>query len=150
MLGPLNSDLIKMTDADFQKISQFIYKSYGIKMPPNKKILLESRLQKRLKTTNSLSFKHYIDYVFTPQGKSAELIPMVDAVTTNKTDFFRGPDHFEFLANTIVPALQSKKISSIKLWSAGCSSGEEPYTLAMALSEYNANHASTNFSILGT
>ena len=113
-------------------------------MPPNKKILLESRLQKRLKSTNSLSFKHYIDDVSHPRT-IVRTYPHGGRRDHNKTDFFRCPDHFEFLASTVVPGLQSKKISSLKLWSVGCSSGEEPYTLAMALSEYNSNQASLNF-----
>jgi len=150
MEGVLNPDVVKMTDHDFNKISQFIYSRYGIKMPANKKTLLESRLQKRLKTTSFSTFKDYLNYLFTPQGQLVELIPMVNAVTTNKTDFFRGPDHFELLANTLVPEFIARKIHSLKVWSAGCSTGEEPYTMAMTLSECKTLHPTLNFSILGT
>jgi chemotaxis protein methyltransferase CheR len=145
-----NTESVKMTEADFLKISQFIYSQYGIKMPLNKKTLLESRLQKRLKTTQIASFKAYIDYLFTPHGQSVELVPMVDEVTTNKTDFFRGPDHFEFLSNVVAPELMRNKVNAFKIWSAGCSTGEEPYTIAMVMNEYGLQHPQVNYSVLGT
>lgn len=146
----MSSDLVKMSDSDYQKISQFICSNYGIKLPLSKKTLLESRLQKRLKIRRLPSFKEYINYLFTPLGKVEELVPMVDAVTTNKTDFFRGPDHFEFIAIHALPEFHERKISSLRLWSAGCSSGQEPYTAAIVLSEYKAAHSAFDFSILGT
>jgi chemotaxis protein methyltransferase CheR len=146
----MGSDLIKMSDNDYQKISQFICSNYGIKLPLSKKTLLESRLQKRLKIRRLPDFKAYINYLFTPLGTAEELVPMVDAVTTNKTDFFRGPDHFEFIATDALPELSQRKVNSLRVWSAGCSSGQEPYTTAIVLSEYKAAHSGFDFSILGT
>jgi chemotaxis protein methyltransferase CheR len=146
----LHPDVIRMTDADFKKLSGFIYDHYGIKMPVNKKPLLESRLQKRLRANRIGSFKSYLDYLFTPHGQSVELIPMVNAVTTNKTSFFRESDHFRFLTEVALPDLISRQATTLNIWSAGCSSGEEPYTLAMVLSDYNAAHGSPAYSILGT
>ena len=78
----------KLSDAEFEKLSNFIYTRYGIKMPPVKKIMLQSRLQKRLKALKIYSFKDYVNYVFSKEG-SEEVIHMMDVVSTNKTDFFR-------------------------------------------------------------
>jgi chemotaxis protein methyltransferase CheR len=113
--------------------------------------MLESRLQKRLSVLCMPSFKAYCDFVFSPQGQQEELIHMVDLVTTNKTDFFREPAHFDFLLAHALPEFISAHPERIlKVWSAGCSSGEEPYTLAMVLSEFARTRSLLNFSILGT
>ena len=135
----------KMSNADFQKMSNFIYKNYGIKMPPEKKIMLQSRLQKRLRHLNIISYKKYIDYLFSKKGMENELYQMIDMVSTNKTDFFREPAHFDILTSKVFPTLISEKVARgvLKMWSAGCSSGEEPYTLAIVTSEYF--HMNTKF-----
>jgi len=139
-----------MSDADFDKISKFIYNNYGIKLPAGKKTLVESRLQKRLRKTGRHSFKDYMAYVFTSVGAAEELIPMVNAITTNKTDFFRGSDHFDFLSKVVLPDLSSRKINTVRAWSAACSTGQEPYTLAMVLHDYKMQHSGFDYSILGT
>ena len=113
---------IKMTKADFSRVSSFIYSQLGIKMPPEKQLMLQSRLIKRLSELQIDSFKKYIDLVFSEEGSQGELIKMIDIVTTNKTDFFREPGHFNFLVESILPKLiQEDKRKSIKIWSAGCS-----------------------------
>ena len=151
MSGLTGNELVRMDDADFKTMSRFIYTQYGIKMPPAKRTLLESRLQKRLKVTGIASFKTYLEYVFTPQGQATELTPMIDAITTNKTGFFRGPDHFEYLHHNVVPALlKTGRNHHIQCWSAACSTGEEPYTLAMVLSETKIQHPALSYSILAT
>ena len=138
----------QLTDADFAKLSRFIYTQYGIKMPPEKKIMLQSRLQKRLRALCIYSFKEYIDYVFGGNNND-EVIHMMDVVSTNKTDFYREPAHFEFLRSTLLPKIYETK-KNIKVWSAGCSSGPEVYTLAIEFSEFAGGHAGFDFSILGT
>jgi chemotaxis protein methyltransferase CheR len=138
----------QLSDSEFAKLSKFIYSEYGIKMPPEKRIMLQSRLQKRLRALKIYSFKEYIEYVFSKDG-SNEVIHMMDVVSTNKTDFYREPAHFEFLRDTILPKIYSEK-KSIKLWSAGCSSGPEVYTLAIELSEFGLKNAGFDYSILGT
>ncbi|HAO93000.1 MAG TPA: chemotaxis protein CheR [Deltaproteobacteria bacterium] len=129
-----------MDDDTFQSLSGFIEKELGIKMPLAKRALLESRLQKRLRALGLSGFGEYTDFVFSPAGADGELIHMIDLVTTNKTDFFREPFHFEFLSNTVVPELvnsgRAGPGSPLTVWSAGCSTGEEPYTIAMTLSEF--------------
>ena len=126
-----------LTQREFELLSNYIYENYGIKMPQIKKTLLQCRLQKRLRALSIDSFDQYIDYVFSQEGMEKELQHMTDVVTTNKTDFFREPVHFEFLQNLnwgeFLGGDPSTKL--IKAWSSACSTGEEPYTLAMVLQE---------------
>ena len=144
----------KLSEKDFTRLSQFIQSEYGIKLPPAKKIMLESRLQKRLRKLEFEGFSEYIDYIFSPQGQYDELINMLDVVTTNKTDFFREPAHFDYLVQTTIPELilrcQAGVRTILKVWSAGCSSGEEAYTLAIVLNEFCKRQQSVRFSILAT
>ena len=138
----------------FSRLSDFIYTECGIKMPPVKKIMLEARLGKRLKATGMTSFDEYCRYLFSPEGSTNELIHMIDVVTTNKTDFFREPQHFDYLVNTAIPHLMRTSGAGMRrtlmLWSAACSSGEEPYTLAMVLEEFAARVTGFSFLILAT
>lgn len=147
-------DIYKATlsNDDFKRLSSFIYKEYGIKMPEVKKTMLQSRLHKRLRELNMTNYKDYVDFVFSREGQDNEVIHMIDVVSTNKTDFFREPVHFEFLHNTVLPELLNGERPNrmIKVWSAGCSSGEEPYTLAMSLSEYMQIHPGFDYSIFAT
>jgi chemotaxis protein methyltransferase CheR len=142
----------RLTDEEFRKLSEFIYGEYGIKMPPVKKIMLQSRLQKRLRELNITTFKEYVEYVFSRDGQDNEVIHMIDVVSTNKTDFFREPVHFEFLTHNILPEFSEENHfrTPLKIWSAGCSSGEEPYTIAISLAECKEKYPSLDFSILGT
>ncbi|MDJ1504430.1 protein-glutamate O-methyltransferase CheR [Xanthocytophaga agilis] len=142
---------LKLTNADFNRLSAFIYERVGIKLSPIKKTMLESRLQKRLSTLQMGSFKEYCDYIFSDQGKQQELVHMIDQVTTNKTDFFREPNHFSFLQSQLLPSIDKHyRTYPLRVWSAGCSSGEEVYTLAMVLSEYSCTHTPISFHIHGT
>jgi len=135
---------------DFGRLSRFIYDTCGIKMPEVKKTMLEARLQKRLRSLGMNSFTDYCEYLFAPEGQERELVPMLDMVTTNKTDFFREPDHFSYLTQTVLPDWLKRHSGTVSIWSAGCSSGEEPYTLAMVLSEFALRHPGFDFRILAT
>jgi chemotaxis protein methyltransferase CheR len=153
--SPLYHDAIKaMSSKEFDRLSDFIIEHCGIKMPPAKKIMLESRLQKRLRTLGMASFREYCEFLFDSAEGGSELVHMIDAVTTNKTDFFREPVHFQFLTETTLPEfLAESEITGRKkflVWSAGCSSGEEPYTLAMVLDDFAAQHPDFLHSILAT
>ena len=141
-----------MSEREFQRFSALVYEHAGIKLPSAKKIMLEARLQKRLKVLGMGTFEEYGDYVLSREGHDNELVHMIDVVTTNKTDFFREPAHFEFLVKTAVPNIQQKQKGKdhLRVWSAGCSSGEEPYTLAMVLTEYAQNKPGFKFSILAS
>lgn len=141
----------EMSDAEFNKLSKFIYEVYGIKMPIAKKVMLQSRLQKRLRDLQFTTYKDYIDHVFSPSGEN-EIIHMMDVVSTNKTDFFRESTHFDYLTQDILKKQYVNKAGRnlIKVWSAGCSSGEEPYTLAMVFAEFAENNPSFDFQIFAT
>jgi len=141
---------MQMKDADFRKLSSFINSELGIKMPPAKKVMLQSRLQKRLNELQAGSFREYIDFIFTTAGKE-ELINVLDIVTTNKTDFFREPLHFDYLTEKVLPEFASGSGRSVlKVWSAGCSTGEEPYTLAMVFSDFRELNRDFDFHITAT
>lgn len=145
---------VSLSDKQFQTLSSFIEGELGIKMPPTKKIMLESRLQKRVRALRLPAFKEYLEFVFSEEGKQSELLHMIDAVTTNKTDFFREADHFEYLLHTLLPERSRNASwgigSPLKLWSAGCSTGEEPYTLAMVLENFREKNSSFAYRILAT
>lgn len=144
--------LARMDDRIFERFSEFIKTELGIKMPASKKTLLEARLQKRLRELCIGSHEEYCDYLFSPQGMEEELVNLVDVVTTNTTDFFREPRHFALLLEMVLPKLFSRLGAGrrLNLWSAGCSSGEEPYTLAMVLNEFARQNTGFAFKILAT
>jgi chemotaxis protein methyltransferase CheR len=123
-------------------------------MPEAKKTMLEARLHKRLNLLNLTSFGEYCNFLFSDQGMEQEFIHMIDLVTTNKTDFFREPDHFDYLYQTALPELLNGDGTGIRktlsLWSAACSTGEEPYTLAMVVNEFREKYQGYRFSVLAT
>ncbi len=109
--------------------------------------MLEGRLNKKVKTLGMTSYGQFLDYIFSEQGKQAELFDVVDLITTNKTDFFREALHFQFLTSQFLPEYPRR---NIKIWSAGCSTGEEPYTIIMALEEYKQRHSDLSYSLLAS
>lgn len=129
---------ISLRDKDFRILSTFIEDNFGIKMPASKKTMLESRLQSRLKATFSPNFKDYIKYLLSESGQKEEIIPLMDVVTTNKTDFFREAAHFDFLEKSYLPGVSESK--PLRIWSAACSTGEEPYSLAMCIEEFKSKY----------
>ena len=136
---------------EFNRLSNFIMSQYGIKMPPVKRVFLQSRLQKRLKSLSINSFEEYTKYLFSAQGQKEELENLIDSVSTNKTDFFREPVHFRFLLeNGLDNYLSKRKDKGLKIWSAGCSSGEEPFSIAMTMNEYALLNDSFRFKIFAT
>ncbi len=142
----------KLSEKDFQVFSKFIYTKYGIKMPPIKRIMLQGRLLKRIRELKMSSYSEYKDYFFSKEGHGNELLNFLNVVTTNKTDFYREPVHFLFLNEQVLPAYtkKTKNSETFKVWSAGCSSGEEPYTISIVLNEYKLNNPNFKFQILGT
>jgi chemotaxis protein methyltransferase CheR len=145
------SRLVSLGDKDFHRLSTFIISNYGIKLPPSKKTLVQCRLQKRLKAYNMISFGEYIDFLFSSAGREEELSNMINEISTNKTDFFREPIHFEFLSQTGLKEYLTKTGKrKISVWSAGCSSGEEPYTIAVILKEYARLEHNIDFTITAT
>lgn len=143
-----------LSEAEFRKIAAFIEKNVGIKMPPEKRLMMQSRLSSRLKALHLDSYKQYIDYVFSGKDKdNHEIIMMIDAMTTNLTEFFREPQHFDFMKSTVLPQYAAEGRNKIKIWSAGCSTGQEPYTLSMVMANYiksNPLSSIRDYSVLAT
>ena len=137
---------------DFERLCKFIYEECGIVLNAEKKTMLELRIKKRLKRQNLASFDQNVAYLFSARGQREEIVRLIDVVSTNKTDFFREPEHFDFLAKKAIPDLVSRNESGrdLKIWSAGCSTGEEPYTLAMVLRESIPAGCKLGFKILAT
>jgi len=127
-----NLATVELKEKEFAQFRDLIYRIAGISMSPAKKPLVTSRLAKRLKHHGLASFGEYFQMITAANGK-AELQMAVDLLTTNETHFFREPKHFDFLRQRILPARKPGK--PLRIWSAACSSGEEPYSIAMVADE---------------
>lgn len=142
-----------MTDAlalrDYQRIADLIEGQVGIRLPVSKRAMVEGRLRRRVRALELPDLEAYGRMLFESGALAAEMVPLIDAVTTNKTDFFREPQHFDFLQRHAVPALLAERASRhLKVLSAACSNGAEPYTLAMVLAEM-ALRLAFRFAVLG-
>ena len=135
---------------DFDRVRSFILDETGITLSEGKKNMVYGRLSRRLRQTGLSSFSEYID--FASQDKSDEKVDFINAITTNLTSFFREEHHFEYLKNTVIPQLlkENARTKKIRIWSAGCSTGEEPYSIAMALYESIPNIENWDVKILAT
>jgi chemotaxis protein methyltransferase CheR len=140
-----------LTIEQFEDFRAVIATNLGIKMPPEKKVMLQSRLHRRLRELGLESFEEYHRRFFgDSENQSEELEQLLNVVTTNKTDFFREPDHFDYLAKRVLPEwLRRRPAPFFRVWCAGCSSGEEAYTIAMTLLE-ERQRADFDFTILAT
>jgi chemotaxis protein methyltransferase CheR len=143
---------LALSRESLERFCQFITAELGIKMSPAKLPMLQSRLQRRLRELQIPTLEAYQKFLFNSPEGEAERVHFIDAVTTNKTDFFREPQHFEYLTRCVLPELDADPSQpwAFKLWCAGCSSGEEPYTLSMVLSEFGQQRRAFEFSILAT
>jgi len=144
-----------MRERDFERLAAFIEGSVGIKMPPQKKSMLELRLARRLRALSMDSFDEYCDYVFDSEQGVAEIVTLVDHVTTNKTDFFRESEHFDRLVGQVLDDVRRTDPRAgvqrpLRVWSAGCSSGEEPYSIAMSLQAYSECEERLDFQVVAT
>lgn len=140
MIGSLTPS-VRLSASEFGRLSSFIYNVCGINLSLQKKVLVESRLQKRLAQLNLPTFDAYCNYVMGPSGSHEEVVQLIDAVATNKTDFFREPGHFTFLEKEVLPAFAADESSRpFRVWSSACSTGEEPYTTAIVLEEFSLRH----------
>lgn len=140
--------------ADFSRIAGLISSEVGIKLPPAKRLMLEGRLRKRVRALGLSGFDAYCTYLFRDDGLKDERPYLINAVTTNKTDFFREPEHFTLLERQMVPALlaarRAERNPLLKIWSAASSTGAEAYTLAMVLADLMADRRDFRFAVLGT
>lgn len=144
--------LSELSDIDFEKISRLVYEQSGINLHAGKKELVKARLGKRLREGKFGSFRDYYRYVTTENGIN-ELVVMIDSISTNLTSFFREETHFRKLRE-VIPAVIATSgngcpVPGLKIWSAGCSTGEEPYSLAITLREI-ADGRKADLRILAT
>ena len=146
--APFSADL---TDAQFEQISKLVKGLCGINLHQGKRELVRARLTKRLRKLKLGSFEEYLQHL-EDDGAGGELTAMLNALSTNLTRFYREAKHFEYLRSTVVPALRRDKDKDrrIRIWSAGCSSGEEAYSIAMCLSEEIADLERWDVKVLAT
>lgn len=145
---------IEINDDEFKKLRDLIYARIGINLTQEKRTLLAGRLQKVLRKFQYKNFHQYYDYVSNDKTGKA-LSDLADLISTNHTFFGRESDHFDYFKNQVLPELEAKhkalRSNDLRIWSAGCSSGEEPYTLIMYLMEYfGTNYSNWNAGILAT
>ena len=138
-------------DEDFNSLRNLVREVSGITLSDNKRELVYGRLSRRLRALDLDSFREYRDLLASPAGAS-ELIEFTNAVTTNLTSFFRENHHFEYLANNILKPRADNPLANrrIRIWSAGCSSGEEPYSIAMTIVETLPDWERWDIKILAT
>lgn len=141
-----------MSDTTFRRLSSLIYDRCGVKLNEKKKSLLEGRLRKRMVCLGLRSFDEYASFLLADHGGSGEMAHMLDAVTTHKTDFFREPQHFEYLTGVALPTMHSEGFlrGRCHIWSAASSTGEEPYSLAMVAHDYGLGRTGFLFDVLAT
>ncbi len=144
--GTLTSKFIKLSNKDFRRLSTFIYNTLGIYLPEKKHYLLQNRLLPRLQKLGYTSFSDYTDFVIHQGEHGDEIFEMMNVVSTNKTEFFREKAHFDLMQKELLPDFYGKHV---KVWSAGCSSGEEVYSLAMLLNEEKQAGHISNFVVHG-
>ncbi len=143
-----------ISDKEFDAFRELIFREAGISLGDAKKTLVVSRLAKRLRLHKLENYQQYLDYLKNRDANGSELQEMVNCLTTNKTDFFREPHHFDFLKKQIIPAIEQHALhgqpKQLRIWSAACSTGEEPYTAAMTVLEGITNRYGWKIEILAT
>jgi chemotaxis protein methyltransferase CheR len=140
--------LAELSDRDLSTIARLVYDRCGINLHEGKRALVAARLQKRLRHGGFQSFRQYIRHVQS-DASGREMTALLDAIATNHTSFFREPRHFQFFAETVLPPL-AERTGPITVWSAGCATGEEPYTIAMLLTEQLGTVAASRVKITAT
>jgi chemotaxis protein methyltransferase CheR len=143
----------KLRDQHFQRLARLLEQITGIQLPASKRTMIEGRLRRRMRDHRIDHLEDYGIYLFEQDGLDEELPFLIDCATTNKTDFFREPDHFVFLRDVAVPALLNRREQAnptLKIWSAASSTGAEAYTTARVLSRMQESGVAMRFAILGT
>jgi len=142
--------MINLKDSEFRELTGYMKANYGINLT-EKKLLIEGRLSNVITEKGFINFSDYLEFVFKdPSGN--EITTLINKLTTNHTYFMREVEHFNYFRDTVMPYLESSsKTKDLRIWSAGCSSGEEPYTLAMIIADYFGNQKSMwNTKVLAT
>ncbi len=138
-------------DIDVQFIADIIHSETGVRLNHSKKVMIQARLIRRVQTLGLASLDEYVSYLRYSPNRMIERSALVDVLTTHKTDFFRERHHFDYLRDTALPSLpEPRGLRMWRFWSAGCSTGEEAWTLAMVLANYFGEESSWRFNITGT
>ncbi len=124
----------ELKDSEFNMFREIVYRESGINLTDRKKALMQSRLMRRLRETSMRDYNEYYDFL--NDNYDSEIVNFINCITTNKTDFFREPKQFEYLEEVILPDMRAAGKEEIRIWSAGCSTGEEPYTIAVTLLDF--------------
>lgn len=144
---------VQISDREFELLRKLVYERSGIKLNAGKKSLVQGRLNKLLTGNGFNSFRQYYDHI-TADKTGEALTGMLDAISTNLTSFFREERHFDYLNSSYLPNLIQRKkregCCSIRVWSAGCSSGEEPYSLAITILDHLDNRSQWDLTLLAT
>jgi chemotaxis protein methyltransferase CheR len=144
----------ELTDEEYQKFCGLIYRVAGIRIAENKRVMVGNRVRRRLRATGIASFREYYAHLTSPAG-NGEMPLFLDAITTNETYFYRDPQHYEWLGETYLPeiahqAALRKRPKSLRIWSAACSTGEEPYSIALRVLARRPLFAGWRTTLLGT
>ncbi len=149
----MNSWSIELSEKEFQAFSDLVHRKAGINLHSGKKQLVRARLAARIRSLKLGTFSQYYDYVINDH-KGDELVLLLDSISTNLTQFFREPKHFDFMAEKFLPELAAARLKSdqrqIRVWSAGCSTGEEPYSIAITLLDNLSSFTGWDIKILAT
>jgi len=140
----------KIGTRTFKRLAAYIEGETGIKMPDSKRHLVEGRLVRSLRGSAANSIDEYCEHILSGQAGEDEVWDLINAMTTNKTDFFREPNHFTYLRENILPEFARDNIRRIRCWSAAASTGMEAYTLAMVIDDFIASERALDFEILAT
>jgi chemotaxis protein methyltransferase CheR len=150
----MNTDLVSLDDKEFKYITAMLYDRFGIHLGEQKRVLIAGRLSKRIRQLGFDSFTKYIEHL-SEDKTGEELSELINRITTNHSFFFREREHFDFLVNTVLPELEKRHKDELKyplrIWSAGCATGEEVYSLCMLLKEYfNTRLDTMDYGLLAT
>ena len=145
---------VELTDGEYQKYCELIYRVAGIRIADNKRVMVSNRVRRRLRATGISSFTEYHAFLISPAG-SGEMPLFLDAITTNETYFLRDTQNYEWLGDTFLPeiiqqALLRKRPKTLRIWSAACSTGEEPYSIALQVLAKKPLLVGWRTTILGT
>jgi len=138
----IESSMMKMTDREFRQLRELVYERLGINLTEKKRSMLIGRLQKLLRTSSFKNFQDYYEYLVNDSSMTA-MTELINRVTTNYSFFYRGKSHFEFFIQSALPevvaSLRKRNSRDLRVWTAGCSTGEEPYMLAILMREFFGN-----------
>ena len=143
-------DTDRIGTAQFKALAALIHAETGINLKSSKQTMLEGRLRRRARSAGFGAIREYCDHILSPGVSPQEIEHLINAITTNKTDFFREPLHFDVLLEMVLPEFVANRQRMVRCWSAACSTGAEPYTLAMLLDEFVGQNRGMDYHVIAT